>query len=38
MLFENTTQNIVVDLFVAINNKNANKLTKVIKIIEKPVE
>jgi len=38
MLFENSTQNVVIDLFVAINNKNAKKLTKIIKIIEKPVE
>lgn len=38
MLFENVTQDVVVDLFVAINNKNAKKLTKIIKITEKPVE
>ena len=38
MLFENATQNVVIDLFVAINNKNAKKLTKIIKILEKPLE
>ncbi len=38
MLFENATQDVIVDLFVAINNKNAKKLTKIIKILEKPLE
>lgn len=38
MLFENVTQDVVIDLFVAINNKNAKKLTKQINITEVAIE
>lgn len=38
MLFENFTQDVVVDLFVAINNKNAKKLTKQINITAAAIE
>ena len=38
MLFENATQDVVVDLFVAINNKNAKKLTKQINITKAAIE